>query len=183
MNIATKLIAYGISIPARWKGMRFGKDSFIAPGYDWLFLDLHHIILGNHVVIGKNAWIQTTPSKGKVPHIEIRDNTHIGRNVMISAASSVLIGKSCLISYNVSIIDHDHRFTRESSSPMQSGISPPKDIVIGNYTFIGAHSFITKGVQLGKHCIVGANSVVTRSFPAFSVIAGNPARKIKSLPE
>jgi len=60
-------------------------------------------------------------------------------------------------------------------------ITEGKEIEIEDDCFVGAHSFILKSVRLGKHCIVGANSVVTKSFPAYSVIAGNPAKLIKSL--
>jgi acetyltransferase-like isoleucine patch superfamily enzyme len=35
------------------------------------------------------------------------------------------------------------------------------------------------GVTLGAHCIVGTRSVVTRSFPAYSLLVGNPARCVK----
>ena len=56
-----------------------------------------------------------------------------------------------------------------------------KQIIIGDNCFIGAHSFILKGVRLGEHCVVGANSVVTKSFPKFSIIAGNPAKLIKTI--
>ena len=130
------------------------------------------------------AWIQTVPLVGqKKPTLEIRDNCIISRNVTISAAKKISIGKNCLISYNVSILDHNHAFENVDLPPLLQGIDEPEEIEIGDDCFLGAHSFVLKGVVLGKHCIVGANSVVTSSFPPFSVIAGVPAKKIRDLRE
>ncbi|MBU2258230.1 MAG: acyltransferase, partial [Candidatus Omnitrophica bacterium] len=65
--------------------------------------------------------------------------------------------------------------------PVDSGLTNAEEVAIEDECFIGAHSFILKGVRLGRHCVVGANSVVTRSFPANSVIAGAPAKLIRML--
>ncbi len=156
--------------------MRFGKGSYIGPGYDLFFVNLKGIVLEDKVVIGKNAWLETPGGK-----IIIKTGTQIGRNAVISSHKQILIGKKCLISYNVSIFDSDHKFNMSDFSPMKTGQDKPKSVVIGDNCFIGAHSFILKGVHLGSHCVVGANSVVTKSFPSGSVIAGNPAKLIKKL--
>jgi acetyltransferase-like isoleucine patch superfamily enzyme len=178
MNIFAKIIAGAISIPARIKGVKFGKNSFIGPGYDVAPV-LRGVVLGNDVLIGRHAWLDISRyTKGA--EIIIEDGTQIGRNVMISAAKKITIGKKCLVSYNVSFLDHDHNFVADVSI-FDSGITEAREIIIEDNCFIGAHSFILKGVHLGKQCVVGANSVVVDSFPDYSVIAGNPARLIKSL--
>lgn len=51
---------------------------------------------------------------------------------------------------------------------------------IGKNCFIGGRSLILPGVEIGDGCIVGAGSIVTKSVPPGSVVAGNPARVIKS---
>lgn len=175
MNIFVKLLAHVVSIPARLKGMKFGHNSFIGPGYDFLFVDLKNVELQEDVVIGKNAWFEAPGGK-----IIVGCGTQIGRNTTISSHKKISIGKNCLISYNVSILDTDHNVFSKMS-PMKSGMSESREIIIEDDCFIGAHSFILKGVHLGRHCVVGANSVVTKSYPAGSVIAGNPAKKIKNV--
>ncbi len=179
MNLIVKILAYLNTLPARLKGLKIGKNSFIGPGYDFLFVSLKGITLGDNVLIGKNAWLQTYPNDGKKNLIFIDNGTQIGRNFTISAVKKISIGKKCLLSYNVSLFDHDHDFSNRELTPMDTQVSAGKPVEINDGCFIGTHSFILKGVHLGKHCIVGANSVVTKSFPPYSVIGGNPAKLIK----
>lgn len=179
MNSLVKFISYLNTLPACFKGLKKGKNSYIGPGYDLLFVSFNGIELRNNVLIGKNAWLQTIPNDGKKTLIFINNGTQIGRNFTASAIKKIIIGKKCLLSYNVSIFDHDHDFTNPKVAPMDAQLSVGKPVIINDGCFIGAHSFILKGVHLGKHCIVGANSVVTKSFAAYSIIAGNPAKLIR----
>ena len=58
-----------------------------------------------------------------------------------------------------------------------------KPIVIGNNVFIGVNCIILPGTKVGNRCIIGAGAVVKGDFPDNSVIAGVPAKKIKSVDE
>jgi len=51
---------------------------------------------------------------------------------------------------------------------------------VGENCFIGGCSLILPGVEIGDNCVIGAGSVVTKSVPPRSIVAGNPARVIKS---
>lgn len=50
---------------------------------------------------------------------------------------------------------------------------------IGEDCFIGGRALILPGVEIGDGCVVGAGSVVTKSVPARSLVAGNPARVLR----
>lgn len=176
MNPLVLTIALLVSIPARLKGVVFGRNSYLGLGYDWLFVRLKGITLKNNVLIGRSAWMEMIGNSV----VTIGDGTNIGRNFTLSCAKEVFLGKKCLLSYNVSVLDHDHEFIKDVS-PMETGITEGEEIRIEDGCFIGAHSFILKGVHLGRCCVVGANSVVVDSFPDNSIIAGNPAKLLKKL--
>lgn len=111
--------------------------------------------------------------------IKIGDRNYFNRNLMIDACGYIEIGDYNMFGPDVYITDSNHSFgmgIAPSSQPMQKGT-----VKIGNYCWIGAKVVILKDVNLGDHCVVGAGAVVTKSFPAGSVIAGVPAKLIKTL--
>lgn len=123
--------------------------------------------------------------------IVIGARTSIGGATVIESLRSVTIGDDCLISHYVTIQDHDsHPLDWEHrSNDVADWLTGLKDwthvkhadVTIERRCWIGTRCIILKGVQLGEGCVVGAGSVVTKSFPPYSVIAGNPARLIRSL--
>lgn len=54
-------------------------------------------------------------------------------------------------------------------------------IKVGNDVWIGAGAIILPGVTIGDESVVGAGSVVTKDVPAHTIVAGNPARVIKTM--
>jgi acyl-[acyl carrier protein]--UDP-N-acetylglucosamine O-acyltransferase len=53
--------------------------------------------------------------------------------------------------------------------------------IIGDNVFLGANSVVLAGVKIGDGAIIGAGAVVTKDVEAYSVVAGNPARKISTV--
>lgn len=93
----------------------------------------------------------------------------------------ICIGKNVLIGGNCKIMDSDWHSLEASKRINQKEEDIKKaPIVIGDDCFIGGNSIILKGTTLGRNCVVGAGSVVHGVFPDNSVIAGNPAKIIKT---
>lgn len=105
-------------------------------------------------------------------------------NCAITAGNSVTIGDYVRIGAGVKIYDTNFHslnpFERTAKPEIANVVTKP--IVIEDYAFIGAGSYILKGVTVGKYSIIGAGSVVTKDVPQGEIWAGNPAKKIGIVP-
>lgn len=102
---------------------------------------------------------------------------NLGDVIHILCHKRITVGEGTIVAPGVVMVDHDH----DMKLPKENihGVINATRIRIGKYCWIGANAVILKGVRLGRGCIVGAGAVVTKSFPAYSVIVGNPARLVR----
>lgn len=113
------------------------------------------------------------------------ENIRIGRNVFINQnctfydLGGIDIGDDVMIGPNVSLITSSHPI--EPSRRRDGVIAKP--IVIGKNVWIAAGVTIIGGVTVGENAVVAAGSVVTRDVPADTLVAGNPARVMRSIAE
>ena len=163
--------------PLRLLGLNPGRGVIVSKHISWPLMGLRQINLGDSVTLGPNGWF-FIPAGNRLANISIGKGTAVGEGFVISSNNNIRIGDNCLLSYRVSVLDHDH-ITGRGVDPVRSGITKGEPIMIGDNTFVGCGSVILRGVSLGKNCVVGANSVVTRSFEDFSAIAGAPAQLIR----
>jgi len=106
--------------------------------------------------------------------IRIADSVGISSSTLV-AGNSIEIGAHTLIGAGCLIIDNDFHAPGPGHTWKTEYIKNSKPVRVGAGCFLGARSILLKGVQLGDGVVVGAGSVVTKSFPAGSIIAGNPA--------
>lgn len=113
--------------------------------------------------------------------IHIGSGCAFSNNVTLCALDSITIGDRCLIGDMVSILDADHH----ELDPAQrwSGQGRITPVVIGNNVWIGSRAMILRGVSIGDHSVVGAGSVVTKSVPPGTLVAGNPAKVVRTFEE
>ncbi|HWF19902.1 MAG TPA: acyltransferase [Verrucomicrobiae bacterium] len=137
--------------------------------------------LGKKVIVARDCWIQTIGKSAEDFEVKliIGAQTGIGMGASISAARMVTIGQNVLLARNVYISDHAHAYENIRVPIMKQGITEPKPVRIGDYTWLGQNVVVLPGVSIGQHCVIGANSVVNKSIPDFCVAAGAPARVIK----
>lgn len=131
----------------------------------------NNVCISNGVSIGRNGQISSEFLDSK---LYISSNTHIDKKCLLDFSGGLVIGKSVTISEGVMIETHSHGlFPR--SKPTKCAI------VIEDNVWIGARATILPGVKkIGKNAVIGAGSIVTKEVLENQVVAGNPARLLKT---
>ena len=104
----------------------------------------------------------------------IGDNCVINGKCRIDTSGPVTIGRHVSISQEVCILTGDHNL----NSPVFEGQRAP--VVIEDYVWIGTRAMILKGCTIGKGAIVAGGALVTKDVAPYSVVAGVPAKAVKT---
>ncbi|MDP8263010.1 MAG: DapH/DapD/GlmU-related protein [Candidatus Ancaeobacter aquaticus] len=161
--------------------------------------DRECLVIGDNVYIGSRVTICKGVTIGN--NVELRDGVFIARKNLIG--NNCRFGPKTVIEYGNKIGDrvriHSHSFVERVIIESDVFIGPhvvftddihpacPRyeecscETHIESYVSIGANVTIVPGIRIGTHSQIFAGAVVTKDVEAFSVIAGNPAKKIKDI--
>ena len=166
-----------------------GQDMFIGPsaGCTNLSGQKGNISIGEHSAVMDSLYVYKT---GK---IQIGHHFYLGASSLIGAVESITIGNCVIISNDVRIYDNNNHPTnpKDREAMSMSGFfnenwswahAEHKSVIIEDNVWIGQYATILKGVTIGKGAIVATRAVVAKDVPPYTVVAGNPARVVKSLP-
>lgn len=149
---------------------------------------------GASVEIGSDGLIQAhLVAERAESRIRIGNRVAIGGGTQLDCALEITISDDVIISYGCLLVDSDNHsllFAERTADVLNwkqgfhnwtcSAMAP---IRIDRGAWIGARACILKGVHVGEGAVIGMGSVVTRDVEPYTVVAGNPARRIKKLDE
>ena len=163
------------------KNLQVGYNTIIEDGAEINCLSLQGIKLGNRVTIGKYAIIRPSNIYGGPigAGLTMGDNSNIGPYNYIGCSGKITIGNNVMLAPRVSIYAENHVFDHPELLIRDQGVEK-KEVIIEDDCWIAANSIILAGVTIGQGSVVAAGSVVTENVPAYSVVAGVPAKFIKS---
>ena len=143
-------------------------------------LSTNGVLLGANCNVGPMAIIQATGVLTRIGvGLSIGENSGIGGFSFIGCGGGVVIGANVIMGQYVSFHSENHLF-EDIQKPIRTQGVTRAGISIGDDCWIGAKSTFLDGANVGRGCVVAAGSVVKGQIPPFSVVAGVPARVVKS---
>ncbi|MEU0387267.1 acyltransferase [Streptomyces chartreusis] len=144
--------------------VRLGEDCFVAETAA-VYPDVLH--LGDRSYIAAQAYVTG----------EIRTGADCTVNPFTVVRGTVTLGDGVRVGAHTSLLGFNHGSAPDLPVHRQPVTS--RGITVGDDVWIGSHVVVVDGVTIGDHCVIGAGAVVTKDLPAWSVAAGNPARRIR----
>jgi len=129
--------------------------------------------LGDYSVVESYSCINNA-----VGDVIIGDHTRVGlHNTVIGP---VTIGNHVNLAQGITVTALNHNFTEKDLRIDEQGVST-NPVTIGDDIWIGTNAVILPGVTIGDHSVVAAGAVVTKEVPPHTLVAGVPAKIIKTL--
>jgi putative colanic acid biosynthesis acetyltransferase WcaF len=123
--------------------------------------------------IGRNTRIHPTARLWAPWNLTVGTEASVAHDVDCYCVDRIEIGDHATVSQYAMLCTASH----DLSDPNMRLVTAP--IVISPQAWVCARAFVAPGVAIGIGAVVGAQSVVTRDVPAWTVVAGSPARAIK----
>jgi len=146
-----------------------GKDVRLAK-----FINLYGCDIGDETKIGA--------------FVEIQKNASVGRRCKISShtfiCEGVTIEDHVFIGHGVVFVNDSYPRSTTATGDLQTADDwKVEKTLVKNGASIGSGATILSNLTIGAHAIVGAGSVVTHDVPDGVIVAGNPARILRSVPD
>lgn len=114
----------------------------------------------------------------KVPPV-IGRGVKFGKDVLLDAHARIAIGEDAFLAHRVMVLTGQHDYTR--IGPARQRAIAARPVTIGEGAWICSGAIVCPGVTIGAHAVVGPGAVVMRNVPAYTIVAGNPAIRIRRL--
>jgi sugar O-acyltransferase (sialic acid O-acetyltransferase NeuD family) len=118
------------------------------------------------------------------PSVKYSDTVEFSEGCIICANSilttDVNIGKHVILNLSVTV---GHETNIGQFSTVAPIVAISGNVTVESFSEIGTGACIRQGAKIGRGAMLGMGGVLTKNIPDFTIFAGNPAKKLKELPE
>jgi maltose O-acetyltransferase len=134
--------------------------------------------LGRHagVHLGCYVWFYS-PGQVRRAGVRVGANSRVNRDCCLDVRGGLRIGDNVSVSPEVMVLTAGHSIA-DPAFPVEH-----RPVTIQDHVWIGSRAMVMPGVTIGRGAVVAAGAIVTRDVPAFTVVAGVPAKPVGARPE
>ncbi|MGY0557188.1 MULTISPECIES: acyltransferase [unclassified Lysobacter] len=141
------------------------------------------LVLGDHVHVSGKLGIHFAASFVELPRLVIGDHTDLSHDVLFVVGREIRLGSHVQVAGGVTFRDSgghpsDPGQRKAGDGPSFDDVKP---IRVHDNVWIGTGVLVMPGTEIGEGSIVSAQSVVSGVIHPYTVVAGNPARRIATL--
>ncbi|MFG1944436.1 acyltransferase [Nonomuraea sp. NPDC048826] len=145
-------------------------------GEEWIEIG-DHTLIGERVSLSCGMWPGADLGPDSI--LRIGASCSIGRGTHVVAHQSIDIGDDVFTGPYVYITDQNHVYD-DPDVPIGRQWPRNNPVSIGSGSWLGAGAIVLPGTRLGRQCVVAGGAVVRGEFPDHSVVAGVPAKLIRT---
>ncbi|MBJ6984085.1 acyltransferase [Luteimonas sp. MC1750] len=138
------------------------------------------LVVGDHVRVSGKISISYAASFTSRPRLEIGDYSDIAHETRFVVGREIRLGRHVQVAGGVTFRDSgghptDPERRRLGSAPDPDDVKP---VIVHDHAWIGTGALVMPGTEIGEGAIVSAHAVVSGKVAPYSIVAGNPARRI-----
>jgi acetyltransferase-like isoleucine patch superfamily enzyme len=130
---------------------------------------LKSLLLEYHLIYGD-------PDRLKLP-----DSARVNNALFNTVSGHISVGENVFFGFNVCILTGTHDYTRLDQSRQDAILDAVNDISIGDGAWLATNVTVIGPCRIGEWAVVAAGALVREDVPAYTVVAGTPARVVKQL--
>jgi acetyltransferase-like isoleucine patch superfamily enzyme len=110
-------------------------------------------------------------------------STAIVNNALFNLSSGeITVGEYAFFGHNVSVLTGTHDFTTFGAERQVAVPKSGRDVVIEEGAWVSSNAIVVAPCRIGAHAVVGVGSLVLRDVEPYTIVAGNPAKVIRTIP-
>jgi acetyltransferase-like isoleucine patch superfamily enzyme len=175
------LRSYGVEFG---EGLRLGSAPVVRRHKEGVIRLGRNVIIANELAENPAGVAHRTVLCASGPGAQLLIGDGVGiSGAILHAMQRIEIGEAVMIGAGAAIFDHDfHPLNAEDRRKGDESKVLKAPVRIESDAWIGARAMVLKGVTIGRGAVIGAGAVVTQDVPAWTIVAGVPAKVIRRVP-
>src|SRR5215213_11576787 len=120
---------------------------------------------------------------GDPARLHISDTAVVNNALFNLSSGDITVGEYAFFGHNVSVFTGTHDWTKFGAERQSAVPKSGRDVVIEEGVWVSSNAILVAPCRIGAHAVVGVGALVLGDVEPYTVVAGNPARVLRTIPK